>query len=110
MCASGDIYRFEGTGRFRKTSIWLPRGIFVTAILRRGVPKFSGQNWMNVTLCQGYPTSLADLTSVEECLIARCHPAAILVLPEFPNADKQRSALDLDRKRKTSKLPYGYGF
>ena len=30
--------------------------------------------------------------------------------PDPPNADKQRSAPDLDRKRKTSKLSYGHGF
>ena len=58
----------------------VPRGIFVpSVILRRGVPKFSGQNLVNVTLCQDYPTSLENLTFVEECLIARCHPVGLIV-------------------------------
>jgi hypothetical protein len=33
---------------------------------------------MNVTLCQDYPSALEGLTTVEECLIARCHPAGAI--------------------------------
>jgi hypothetical protein len=34
---------------------------------------------VNVTLCQDYPTSLENLTFVEECLIARCHPIGLII-------------------------------
>ena len=45
------------------------------AALRKGnVPKFSAKNSVNVTMCQDYPSALEDLTAVEECLIAICHP------------------------------------
>ena len=43
--------------------------------LRRGkFPKFSAKNSVNVTMCQDYPSALEDLTAIEECLIAICHP------------------------------------
>src|ERR1700735_1805330 len=43
--------------------------------LRRGkFPKFSARNFVNVTMCQDYPSALEDLTAIEECLIAICHP------------------------------------
>jgi hypothetical protein len=31
-------------------------------------------NLINVNFCQHYPSALEDLTPVEECLIAKCHP------------------------------------
>jgi uncharacterized protein DUF6570 len=34
---------------------------------------------MNVSLCQEYPPALEDLTFVEECLIARCHPLGFII-------------------------------
>jgi len=50
-----------------------------TAIYQRRVPKFSASNFMNVTMCQDYPSALEDLTPVEECLIAKCHPVATIL-------------------------------
>jgi hypothetical protein len=48
--------------------------------MSRGViPKFSAANSVNVTLCQNYPATLKDLTVVEECLIARCHPVGTIL-------------------------------
>ncbi|KAN0074376.1 hypothetical protein V8E54_008313, partial [Elaphomyces granulatus] len=35
--------------------------------------KFSGENWVNTTLCQDMPAVLADLTIVEKNVIARSH-------------------------------------
>jgi hypothetical protein len=35
--------------------------------------KFSGENWVNTTLCQDMPAILADLTIVERNVIARSH-------------------------------------
>ena len=43
------------------------------------IPKFSCENRINVTLCQDYPSVLDDLTHVEECLIARCHPVGVIL-------------------------------
>jgi len=34
---------------------------------------------MNVTMCQDYPSELKDLTPVEECLIAKCHPIGTIL-------------------------------
>ncbi|KAF3012721.1 hypothetical protein E8E15_000287 [Penicillium rubens] len=42
-------------------------------------PKFSAKNLVNVSLCQDYPSALAELTLVEECVIARCHPLGVIV-------------------------------
>src|SRR5467141_658288 len=39
----------------------------------------STDNSVNVTLCQNYPAALKDLTVVEECLIARCHPVGTIL-------------------------------
>ena len=50
-----------------------------TAISQRRVPKFSASNFVNVTMCQDYPSALEDLTAVEECLIARCHPVGTVL-------------------------------
>jgi hypothetical protein len=40
---------------------------------------FSAKNLVNVMLCQHYPSVLEDLTPVEECLIAKCHPVGIVL-------------------------------
>jgi uncharacterized protein DUF6570 len=45
-----------------------------TAIMTHRVPRFIGENQINVTLYQNYPAALKDLTPVEEVLIAKCHP------------------------------------
>lgn len=49
------------------------------ALIRNVIPKFSGKNLVNVTLCQHYPSVLEDLTPVEECLIARSHPLGVIL-------------------------------
>lgn len=54
-----------------------------SAVSRGKVPKFSALNLLNVTLCQDYPSALEDLTAVEECLIARCHPQAAARVSRF---------------------------
>jgi hypothetical protein len=36
-------------------------------------------NSVNVTRCQEYPAALEDLTPVEECLIAKCHPVGTIL-------------------------------
>ena len=43
------------------------------------LPKFSALNRVNMTLCQNYPSVLEDLTPVEECLIAKCHPLGMII-------------------------------
>jgi uncharacterized protein DUF6570 len=40
---------------------------------RKPVPKFSGANWVNKSLCQHRPSVFDDLTLVERQVIARCH-------------------------------------
>jgi len=50
-----------------------------TAIRRSIIPKFSAENLVNVSMCQHYPPALEDLTPVEECLIARCHPVGTIL-------------------------------
>src|SRR5436305_12783103 len=35
------------------------------------IPKFSAANFVNITMCQDYPSVLEDLTAVEDCLIAK---------------------------------------
>ncbi|CAG8102726.1 unnamed protein product [Penicillium nalgiovense] len=49
------------------------------ALLRGTAPKFSAENKVNVTLCQGYPDSLKDLTLTEEYLIAKSDPVGVIV-------------------------------
>ena len=51
----------------------------LAALSRETIPKFSAKNLVNVTLCQQYPSVLEDLTPVEECLIAQCHPLGIVL-------------------------------
>ena len=50
-----------------------------TAITYLNIPKFSAANSVNVTICQHYPSALEDLTAVEECLIAKCHPVGTII-------------------------------
>ena len=49
------------------------------AVGRGNIPKFSASNLVNVTTCQDYPSVLEDLTAVEECLIAKCHPVGTIL-------------------------------
>lgn len=49
------------------------------ALIRGATPKFSAKNLVNVTLCYDYPSALAELTLVEDCVIARCHPLGVIV-------------------------------
>ena len=42
-----------------------------TAVSSWKIPKFSAVNFVNITMCQDYPSVLEDLTAVEECLIAK---------------------------------------
>ena len=49
------------------------------AISKKKIPKFSAAYFINVTLCQHYPSALEDLTAVEECLIAKCHPIGTIL-------------------------------
>ena len=46
---------------------------------RLSVPKFSGANWVNNTLCQHRPSVFDDLTLVERQVIARCHLVGYIV-------------------------------
>jgi hypothetical protein len=50
-----------------------------SAISKHKIPKFSFANSVNVTTCQQYPPVLDDLTPVEECLIATCHPLGTIL-------------------------------
>ena len=50
------------------------------ASLRRGkFLKLSAKNFINVTMCQRYPSALEGLTAIEECLIAKCHPVGTIL-------------------------------
>lgn len=49
------------------------------SLIRHTTPKFSALNRVNVTACQDYPSSLADLTPVEECVIAKSHPLGVIL-------------------------------
>ena len=49
------------------------------ALQRDNIPKFSTENFVNITICQDYPSQLEDLTPVEECLIAKCHPVGTIL-------------------------------
>ncbi|KAH6668246.1 hypothetical protein B0J14DRAFT_488315 [Halenospora varia] len=50
-----------------------------SAVSRGNIPKFSALNLVNVTTCQDYPSALEDLTAIEECLIAKCHPVGTII-------------------------------
>ncbi|KIM98202.1 hypothetical protein OIDMADRAFT_31037 [Oidiodendron maius Zn] len=42
-------------------------------------PKFSGNNFINTTLCQAYPVELEGLTYIEECVIVLAYSIAAIV-------------------------------
>ena len=46
---------------------------------RMSVPKFSGANWVNKSLCQHQPSVFNDLTLVERQVIARCHLVGYII-------------------------------
>jgi hypothetical protein len=46
---------------------------------RKSVPKFSGANWVNKSLCQHRPTVFDELTLIERQVIARCHLVGYVV-------------------------------
>lgn len=58
---------------------WNICSICLSSLSRQTIPKFSAANLVNITLCQSYPSILQDLTPVEECLIAKCHPVGIVL-------------------------------
>jgi hypothetical protein len=49
------------------------------SLSQNALPKFSALNRVNVTLCQNYPSVLENLTPVEECLVAKCHPLGVII-------------------------------
>jgi hypothetical protein len=91
LIATGDIYKIHDEAHF----ILPPQRIldrcghhenswdFCTAchgaVSRGNIPKFSALNLVNVTTCQDYPSALEDLTAIEECLIAKCHPVGTIL-------------------------------
>ena len=91
LIAAGDIYQIYDDAHFilppqrildrcgRHENSW----DFCTAchgsVSRGNIPKFSGLNLVSVTTCQDYPSALEDLTTVEECLIAKCHPVGTIL-------------------------------
>ena len=58
---------------------WHFCSVCYTALMHHTIPKFSAANFVNVTMCQHYPYALEDLTVVEECLIAKCHPVGTIL-------------------------------
>jgi uncharacterized protein DUF6570/helitron helicase-like protein len=55
---------------------------------RMSVPKISGANWVNKSLCQHQPSVFDDLTLVERQVIARCHLVGYIIrLSGGTNAD-----------------------
>ena len=58
---------------------WVFCSLCYDSVRRNSVPKFSSKNLVNVTTCQNYPSVLEDLTTVEECLIAKCHPVGTIL-------------------------------
>jgi len=83
---TGYVYQFENHDNFIQTHLtsldrcgrdgnsWNFCSLCHSAIKRNTVPKFSAENFVNVTMCQHYPAALDNLTPIEECLIAKCHP------------------------------------
>lgn len=59
--------------------IWNLCSTCLTSLSQQTIPRFSASNLVNVTFCQHYPSVLEDLTPVEECLIAKCHPVGIVL-------------------------------
>src|SRR5436190_4665185 len=67
----------DSCGRDENTWIFCP--LCYTALNQDKIPKFSAKNLVNVTMCQHYPPALEDLTPIEECLIAKCHPIGTIL-------------------------------
>lgn len=63
----------------RHLNSWNLCSTCLTSLSQNTIPKFSAKNLVNVTLCQHYPSVLEDLTPVEECLIAKCHPLGLIL-------------------------------
>jgi hypothetical protein len=88
---AGHIYQIDDQDDFiqmHQTSLdrcgyhgntWAFCSLCYAAIRRNSIPKFSAENFVNVTMCQDYPSALEDLTPVEECLIAKCHPIGTII-------------------------------
>jgi hypothetical protein len=88
---TGDIYNMDDRHGFiqlqegrldecgHHESSWDLCRFCYTDIRKWKIPKFSAANSINVTMCQQYPSALEDLTAVEECLIAKCHPIGTIL-------------------------------
>src|SRR5271163_2880415 len=89
--ATGDIYKIDDEDDFmlplqgslddcgHYENTWGFCTSCYTALRHCAIPKFSAKNLVNVTMCQYYPAALEDLTVVEECLIAKCHPIGTIL-------------------------------
>src|SRR5579871_5430798 len=71
--------RLDQCGYNENSCTWTFCRMCFTAIKRNNIPKFSAKNFVNVTMCQNYPSALEDLTPIEECLIAKCHPIGTIL-------------------------------
>ena len=54
------------------------RPLFIVSLLLCSLA-FLFANYVNITTCQHYLPALKDLTPVEECLIAKCHPLGTIL-------------------------------
>ncbi|KAH8587824.1 hypothetical protein B0O99DRAFT_640674, partial [Bisporella sp. PMI_857] len=89
--AAPDIYKIDGQADFilppqrtldrcgHHENSWDFCAACHGAVSRGNIPKFSASNLVNVTTFQDYPSVLGDLTAVEECLIAKCHPVGTIL-------------------------------
>jgi hypothetical protein len=53
--------------------------LWLKSLSQNTLPKFYALIRVNMTLCQKYLSVLGDLTPVEECLIAKCHPLGLSI-------------------------------
>jgi hypothetical protein len=91
LIAPGDIYEVCDEARLilplqytldhcgRGDNSWDFCTICHSAASRGSIPKFSASNLVNVITCQAYLSVLEDLTAIEECLIAKCHPVGVIL-------------------------------
>ena len=91
LIATGDIYEVRDEACLilplqhtldhcgRGENSWDFCSICHSAASRGSIPKFSALNLVNVITCQAYPSPLEDLTAIEECLIAKCHPVGVIL-------------------------------
>ncbi|KAH6692768.1 hypothetical protein BKA61DRAFT_714688 [Leptodontidium sp. MPI-SDFR-AT-0119] len=91
LIATGDVYKIDDEADFtlppqrildrcgHHENSWDFCAVCHGAVSRSNIPKFSALNLVNVTTCQDYPSALEDLTTVEECLIAKCHPIGTIL-------------------------------